>query len=117
MSAETSAAFDRGLLPPGVGLPAKGDPEQLGAHRIVGRITRDAAGTVLLGVDDSGSSAAIRLVPAGIADAPDVRSRLTAEVGRLVRVRALCPATYLGSDALAAAPGLAAASGPGRPLA
>ncbi len=109
--------YDRGLLPPGVGLPAKEDPGQLGAHRIVGRITRDAAGTVLLGVDDSGSPAAIRLVPAGIADASDVRARLSAEVDRLVRVRSLCTAAHQGADVLAAEPWLAAAYAPGRTLA
>jgi hypothetical protein len=117
MSVETSARFDRDFLPPGVAPPAKGDPEQLGVYRIVGRITRDTAGTVLLGVDADGVPAAVRVIPAAPADAPDVRSRLAAEVGRLVRVRALCTAVYRGADVRAAQPWLATAYVPGRTLA
>ncbi|WP_026116892.1 serine/threonine protein kinase [Nocardiopsis valliformis] len=117
MSAETSARFDRDFLPPGVAPPAKGDPDRLGAYRIVGRITRDAAGTVLLGVDGDGVPAAVRLIPAALADVPDVRSRMAAEVGRLVRVRALCTAAYRGADVRAAQPWLATAYVPGRTLA
>lgn len=112
-----NSPFYRDRLPPGVGLPAKGDPGRLGVYRIVGRITRDAVGTVLLGVDSDGAPAALRLVPAELADAPDVRSRLTAEVGRLVRVRTLCTADYRGADVRAAEPWLATAYVPGRTLA
>lgn len=112
-----TAPFDRDRLPPGADLPAKGDPEQVGVYRIVGRITRDAAGTVLLGVDGDGAPAVLRLVPAELADAPDVRSRLGAEVGRLVRARALCTAAYRGADVRAVEPWLAAAYVPGRTLA
>jgi hypothetical protein len=46
-----------------------------------------------------------------------VRSRLAAEVGRLVRVRARCTAAYRGADVRAAQPWVATAYVPGRSLA
>lgn len=68
-------------------------------------------------MDDQGAPARIRLFPADLADAPDVRAGLTAEVGRLLRGRAVCAAAYLGSEVRAPEPWLATEYVPGRTLA
>ncbi|WP_431870576.1 kinase [Nocardiopsis eucommiae] len=119
-SAGPSAAAptpDRDHLPPGVERPAKGDPAVLGDHRVIGRVSRDAAGTVLLGTDTAGAASVIRVVPARLADAPEARARLEAEVDRLSRVRSLCAVAYRGADVRAAEPWLASAHAPGLTLA
>ncbi|WP_067603561.1 serine/threonine protein kinase [Nocardiopsis listeri] len=108
---------DRDLLPPEVTPPGRRDPESVGPYRLIGRIVRDTAGTVMLGVDPGGTMVAVRIVPAEVADATNVRARLTAEVGRLVRGRVVCAAGYRGSDIQAAEPWLATEYAPGRSLA
>lgn len=116
-SAGPSAAVptpDRDHLPPGVDRPAKGDPASLGGHRVIGRISRDAAGTVLLATDDSGAASVIRVLPS--AETPEARARLEAEFDRLARVRSLCVAGHRGADAQAARPWLASAYTPGLTL-
>ncbi|MEU3016308.1 kinase [Nocardiopsis sp. NPDC007018] len=108
---------DRDHLPAGVRPPAKGDPETVGDHRVVGRITHDAAGTVLLGLDGAGTARAVRVVPADLADAPGARARLEAGISRLAQVRSLCAAAHRAADARSTAPWLATAYTPGSTLA
>lgn len=116
MSTDPLPRPDRDLLPPGVTPPGHKDPESVGPYRLIGRIARDAAGTVMLGVDPDGAMVAVRIVPAEVADATNVRARLTAEVGRLVRGRVVCAAGYRGSDIQAVEPWIATEYVPGRTL-
>lgn len=117
MSTDPLPRPGRDLLPPGVVPTGRKDPESVGPYRLIGRLARDAAGTVMLGVDSDGTMVAVRIVPAEVADATNVRARLTAEVGRLVRGRVVCAAGYRGSDIQAAQPWLATEYVPGRSLA
>lgn len=112
-----TAPLDRHRLPPGVTRPAKGDPAVVGNHRVIGRISRNAAGTALLGVDDTGSASVIRVFPSPLADSPEARTRLEAEFDRLARVRSLCAATHRSADGRATEPWLASSYAPGHTLA
>ena len=117
MFSDPHSRLGRDHLPPGVAPLGRKDPRVVGPYRIVGRIARDVAGPTLLGLDGQGAPVRIRLFPADLADAPDVRAGLTAEVGRLVRGRAVCAAAYLGSEVRAPEPWLATEYVPGRTLA
>ncbi|MEU3230467.1 kinase [Nocardiopsis alba] len=111
-----TARVDRGHLPPGVVGLGRKDPERVGPYRTLGVIRRDAAGATLLAEADDGALASVRLLPAEVADGPDVRARLAAEAGRLSRARALCLAGYRDADLQAAEPWLATEYVPGRTL-
>ncbi|MFE0269777.1 kinase [Nocardiopsis alba] len=111
-----TARVDRGHLPPGVVGLGRKDPERVGPYRTLGVIRRDAAGATLLAEAADGALASVRLLPAEVADGPDVRARLAAEAGRLSRARALCLAGYRDADLQAAEPWLATEYVPGRTL-
>lgn len=117
MSTAPLPRLDRDLLPPDVAPLGRKDPESVGPYRMLGRIARDATGKAMLGVAPDGSTVVVRVVLAEVADATNVRARLTAEVGRLVRGRAVCAPRYRGSDVQAARPWLATEYVPGPTLA
>ncbi|MBR8744604.1 kinase, partial [Nocardiopsis sp. MG754419] len=102
---------------PGIAPPDRKDPETVGPYRTIGRVSRDAAGTALLGVDPHGAPAVIRVVPTEVADAGDVRARLATEVDRIARCRAVCAARHRDADVRDARPWSATEYVPGRTLA
>jgi serine/threonine protein kinase len=92
------------------------DPPTLGRYRVTGRLGNGPLGTVLLGEDEAGRRAAIRVIPAELAGEPGFRDRFRREI----QVAATAPpwfvAPVLDADADADPPWLATAFVDGPPL-
>ncbi|MDE3721471.1 serine/threonine-protein kinase [Nocardiopsis sp. N85] len=63
-----------------------GDPQELGGHRIVGRLGRGGMGTVYLAEDASGRRVAVKLIHPDLADDAAFRARFAREVESARRV-------------------------------
>ncbi|WP_431899093.1 serine/threonine protein kinase [Nonomuraea sp. bgisy101] len=92
------------------------DPRQIGPYRIVGRLGAGGMGVVYAGLGPDGVQVALKLVHAALAGDPEFRARFAREISVLGRVRGVCTARILGSDANAARPWLAAEYVPGPTL-
>ncbi|MFE9242582.1 serine/threonine-protein kinase [Nocardiopsis sp. NPDC006938] len=114
--AQTRPPFTRHHLPPGVERPAEGDPDQLGAYRVVGRIGAGGMGAVYAGLAGDGSPAAVKVVHPQFAANAEFRARFAREVGLVARVRATCTPAFLGADTQAVTPWLATEYVPGLTL-
>ncbi|MFD0885503.1 serine/threonine protein kinase [Streptosporangium algeriense] len=92
------------------------DPRQIGPYRIMGRLGTGGMGVVYAGLDPAGTRVAVKLVHDSLAGDPEFRARFAREISVLTRVRGLCTARILESDANAARPWLAAEYVPGPTL-
>ncbi|WP_214321131.1 serine/threonine protein kinase [Nonomuraea sediminis] len=92
------------------------DPRQIGPYRIVGRLGEGGMGVVFAGRDPRGERVAVKLVHTAFAGDPEFRARFAREIALLGRVRGVCTARILASDAQAARPWLAAEYVPGPTL-
>jgi serine/threonine protein kinase len=73
----------------------KGDPEQLGRYRLVGRIGRGGMGTVYLAASGPGERAAVKVINPDLAHDDAFRLRFRREVESARRVRRFCTAPVL----------------------
>ncbi|MEU1734716.1 serine/threonine-protein kinase [Streptosporangium sp. NPDC020145] len=82
----------------------------------MGRLGAGGMGVVYAGLAPDGARVAVKLVHDSLAGDPEFRMRFAREISVLTRVRGLCTARILESDADAARPWLAAEYVPGRTL-
>ena len=74
------------------------DPDEIGGHRLLGRLGSGGQGTVFLGKDSAGAQVAVKtLNPEGMAD-PEVRRRFAREAEAARKVASFCTAAVLSSD-------------------
>ncbi|GAA2650206.1 serine/threonine protein kinase [Nonomuraea recticatena] len=98
-------------------IPINGDdPRQIGPYHIVGRLGAGGMGVVYAGLGPDGVRIAVKLIHASFAADPEFRARFAREISVLGRVRGVCTARILASDANAARPWLAAEYVPGPTL-
>ena len=76
----------------------KGDPEQLGSYRLVGRIGRGGMGTVYLAESGHGERAAVKVINLDLAHDDAFRLRFRREVESARRVRRFCTAPVLDAQ-------------------
>ncbi|WP_344131264.1 serine/threonine-protein kinase, partial [Luedemannella flava] len=76
----------------------RGDPEQLGAYRIVGRLGEGGMGTVFLAENTDSQRVALKVIRPEIADDDDFRLRFQKEVDRARQVPPFCTAEVLDAD-------------------
>jgi hypothetical protein len=76
----------------------KGDPEQLGTYRLVGRIGRGGMGTVYLAESGQGERAAVKVINLDLAHDDAFRLRFRREVESARRVRRFCTAPVLDAQ-------------------
>jgi serine/threonine protein kinase len=76
-----------------------GDPERLGAYRLIGRVGEGGQGTVYLGESPDGERVAIKLLHSRLSGDPKARSRFAAELDHAKRVMPFCTARVLDADA------------------
>ncbi|HEY7484604.1 MAG TPA: serine/threonine-protein kinase [Streptosporangiaceae bacterium] len=76
----------------------KGDPEQLGSYRLVGRIGRGGMGIVYLADSGAGERAAIKVISPDLAHDDAFRARFRREVESARRVRRFCTAPVLDAQ-------------------
>jgi len=81
-----------------VGPLQKGDPEQLGQYRLVGRIGRGGMGTVYLAESGRGERAAVKVINLDLAHDDAFRLRFRREVESARRVRRFCTAPVLDAQ-------------------
>jgi serine/threonine protein kinase len=81
-----------------VGPLQKGDPEQLGPYRLVGRIGRGGMGTVYLAESGQGERAAVKVINLDLAHDDAFRLRFRREVESARRVRRFCTAPVLDAQ-------------------
>jgi serine/threonine protein kinase len=75
-----------------------GDPTELGAYRLVGRIGRGGMGTVYLAETSSGERAAVKVINPDLAHDDAFRIRFRREVESARRVRRFCTAPVLDAQ-------------------
>jgi hypothetical protein len=75
-----------------------GDPEQVGAYRLVGFLGEGGQGAVYRGVAPSGEPVAVKLLHARFSGDAGARSRFAAELAHAGRVAAFCTARILDAD-------------------
>ncbi|MEU7893378.1 protein kinase [Nonomuraea sp. NPDC049152] len=92
------------------------DPRQIGPYRIAGRLGAGGMGVVYAGIGPDGVRIAVKLVHASLAGDPEFRARFAREISVLRRVRGVCTARILESDANSVRPWLAAEYVPGPTL-
>ncbi|MEV4060233.1 serine/threonine protein kinase [Nonomuraea dietziae] len=98
-------------------IPINGDdPRQIGPYRIVGRLGAGGMGVVYAGLGPDGVRIAVKLIHASFAADPEFRARFAREISVLGRVRGVCTARIIASDANTARPWLAAEYVPGPTL-
>src|SRR5690625_2056167 len=74
------------------------DPQTLGPYRLVGRLGRGGMGSVYLGVDTAGTSAAVKVLHDDLADSAAFRARFRRELELAARVSGSCTAQILDAD-------------------
>ncbi|GAA0996890.1 hypothetical protein GCM10009555_093480 [Acrocarpospora macrocephala] len=72
-----------------------GDPHNLGAYRLQGRIGEGGQGVVFLGVGSSGDHVAVKLLRSDLAGDPMMRERFLREVDAAKRVSPFCTAQLI----------------------
>src|SRR5699024_1356555 len=91
-------------------------PDEIGGHRLLGRLGSGGQGTVFLGKDPAGAQVAAKtLNPAGMAD-PEVRRRFAREAEAARKVASFCTAAVLSSDFSSTPPYTVGAYAQGAPL-
>ncbi|MFE5292338.1 serine/threonine-protein kinase [Isoptericola sp. NPDC056618] len=108
---------DDTALPDGVRPLTADDPEELGGHRLLGRIGRGGMGMVYLGTMRSGRRLAIKVIRADYAEDAEFRARFEREVTAALRVRGPFLAALIDADLASATPWLATEYVPGPTLA
>ncbi|REE97665.1 ABC transporter substrate-binding protein [Thermomonospora umbrina] len=83
---------------PAVSPLGPGDPRQVSAFRLLGRLGEGGQGTVFLGRDADGRRVAVKLLHARLASDERARARFAAEVRHAERVAALCTAPVIATD-------------------
>jgi serine/threonine protein kinase len=86
------------LSPPRVDDLQEGDPEWVGAYRLVGRLGKGGMGTVYLAETDEGTRVAVKVVTPELAADPGFRERFRREVRAASRVARFCTAQVLDAD-------------------
>ena len=81
-----------------------GDPERLGAHRVLGRLGEGAQGVVFLAEAPDDTRVAVKLLRPDLVGDADARSRFLREVSSAKRVARFCTAQVLDADAEGARP-------------
>lgn len=104
-------------LPPGVEPLDGRDPRRVGPFRLVGRLGSGGMGVVYAALDDGDRRVAVKTVHRVFASDPEFRTRFAREADLVRRVRAACVPRFIGSDAHAEVPWLAAEYVPGPTLA
>ena len=93
-----------------------GDPEQVGAYRLLGRLGGGGMGQVFLGRSRGGRPVAVKLVRPELADDARFRERFAAEVAAARRVGGFYTAQVVDADPYADPPWLVTAYVPGPSL-
>ncbi len=90
-----------------------GDPRQIGAYRLLGRLGAGGMGRVYLGRTAGGRTVAVKLVRSELADDPDFRARFRQEVAAARRVGGAWTAAVLDADTEGEQPWVATGYVPG----
>ncbi|GAA2420993.1 hypothetical protein GCM10010191_35460 [Actinomadura vinacea] len=93
-----------------------GDPRRLGSYELLERLGEGGQGVVYLGVDASGSQAAIKLLRADLAVDADARNRFVREAQAAKQVARFCTAQVLEADVAGDQPYIASEYVPGPSL-
>ena len=75
-----------------------GDPRELGAYQIVGRLGEGGMGSVFLATSPDGRAVALKVIRAELADNAEFRRRFRSEVARARQVPPFCTAEVLDAD-------------------
>ncbi|MFF2453722.1 protein kinase [Isoptericola sp. NPDC058082] len=108
---------DDAALPDGVRPLTADDPQELGGHRLLGRIGRGGMGMVYLATMRSGRRLAIKVIRDEYAEDPEFRARFEREITAALRVRGPFLAALIDADLTSATPWLATEYVPGPTLA
>ena len=92
------------------------DPENVGPHRLIGRLGAGGMGVVYGALDANGTPVAVKTVHARLAADRDFRARFAREVNLVARVDGLCTPRFLGADVAGAVPWMATEYVPGPTL-
>lgn len=87
----------------------RGDPQQVGSYRLLGRLGRGGMGQVFLGRSPGGRLVAVKVIRPELADSPDFRRRFAREVAAARRVSAIFTAPVVDADPEAPQPWLVTA--------
>ena len=93
-----------------------GDPRRLGSYELLERLGEGGQGVVYLGVDASGTKAAIKLLRADLAADADARNRFVREAQAAKQVARFCTAQVLEADVVGDQPYIASEYVPGPSL-
>ncbi|APY84577.1 hypothetical protein A7J05_01255 [Streptomyces alfalfae] len=110
--------FDQVRQSAGDGVKAlgDGDPERIGAYRLLGLLGEGGMGRVYMGRSEGGRTVAIKVVRSEIAQVPDFRRRFAREVDAARRVAGPWTADVLDADVEAVVPWVATQYIPGPDL-
>ncbi|WP_067477078.1 serine/threonine protein kinase [Actinomadura hibisca] len=93
-----------------------GDPRRLGSYELLERLGEGGQGVVYLGVDPSGSKAAIKLLRADLTEDASARNRFVREAQAAKQVARFCTAQVLEADVAGDQPYIASEYVPGPSL-
>ncbi|MGI5167450.1 serine/threonine-protein kinase [Spirillospora sp. CA-253888] len=93
-----------------------GDPRRLGSYELLERLGEGGQGVVYLGVDASGSKAAIKLLRADLTEDASARNRFVREAQAAKQVARFCTAQVLEADVAGDQPYIASEYVPGPSL-
>jgi serine/threonine protein kinase len=94
-TSSASAGGGDGVLPSGVGHLEAGDPEEIGGHRLVGRLGSGGMGVVYLGQDPLGGLVAVKAARGDMTGDDELRRRFEAEAASIRRIPATVTARLL----------------------
>ncbi|WP_248965489.1 serine/threonine-protein kinase [Sphaerisporangium perillae] len=83
---------------PEIGPLGRGDPQQLGPFRLIGRLGEGGQGVVYLGQNDAGERAAVKLLHVKFTGDLTARSRFARELKAAERVASFCTARVISAD-------------------